>query len=616
MPLIESLSPSGVPADSLASTWISLRGPSLILEKQSTITLTDPSSKLSVTSQLVECNQHGTEGDACFKPTFVWSSGQGSVEFTQIVIHPVRDSTPVPQTGLSLIYFAPTILSISPTTAKDGDIITVNAPWFSTTRNITCTFVWKKPSNDGGGESVIVQEQSVNIFERKTHCRVPVLDGAHNHIVEIYVTMLNRDFTSKHAPAFFYYLDTRHLTFYDSFDTGTDMFVVDPASSATGSTLLDWIKFDESSSRSVARMTSHVSSTNQRSTIVSQSVVANRVDQQLHLEFVSDTGSSVGNVELCYLSGVDPSYGVYGGINTDTSTGKHTLSIAYQLGESAPKQTKTVQCMRYVPGTAHAIEMKLVRPEMEMMYQNITAFNEWISAQNISINSTHSTPDEPWRIDVMVRQGYTPICSLSLVTQNREVESFKSMLSTGCLGVAQSVSASGQQPGSGAPLVLNIDRIWVSCQFDVLCDNVTHVPKHFANITTAEPNYIQQYGKTVVAAVSSIAGSLLFLLLLIIPITIGFILLWRFLATKKKEKQAKLEAWKFEFVLDKNVSSIDDDNFASVARKIYKVDEDEKQRRNFLSLRQFSNVRDVELEDLSSDMTMTDSEIELLDRRS
>lgn len=74
-----------------------------------------------------------------------------------------------------------------------------------------------------------------------------------------------------------------------------------------------------------------------------------------------------------------------------------------------------------------------------------------------------------------------------------------------------------------------------------------------------------------------------------------------------------MEAWKFEFVLDKNVSSVDDDNFASVARKMYKVnDEDNKQRRNFLSLKQFSNVRDMELADLSSDVT--DSEFELLDR--
>ncbi len=55
-PQIESLSPPGVPADSLESTSISLRGINLNLEQQSVITLTDPSSKLSVTAPLVECS--------------------------------------------------------------------------------------------------------------------------------------------------------------------------------------------------------------------------------------------------------------------------------------------------------------------------------------------------------------------------------------------------------------------------------------------------------------------------------------------------------------------------------------------------------------------------------
>ncbi len=63
-PRIESLSPFGVPSDSLESTWISLRGIHLNLEQKVLITLTDPSSKVSVTSQLVECSS-GNVLDVC-----------------------------------------------------------------------------------------------------------------------------------------------------------------------------------------------------------------------------------------------------------------------------------------------------------------------------------------------------------------------------------------------------------------------------------------------------------------------------------------------------------------------------------------------------------------------
>ncbi len=126
-PKIESLSPSGVPEDSLESTWISLRGINLDLEQRSLITLTDNSSKLSVTAQLVKCSS-GNVLDVCFKPSFAWPSGRDSVQFSDVIIYPVNSSTPIPQPGLSLTYFHPKISSIHPTTVINGDIITVNLP--------------------------------------------------------------------------------------------------------------------------------------------------------------------------------------------------------------------------------------------------------------------------------------------------------------------------------------------------------------------------------------------------------------------------------------------------------------------------------------------------------
>ncbi len=95
-PIIGKISPIGVPADSLLTTWIRLNGQHVSLNAQSTITLVDPGIKLSVTANLVDCSTVGLEGDACFKPSFNWPTGRGSVEFTEIFVSSVPDSTPVP----------------------------------------------------------------------------------------------------------------------------------------------------------------------------------------------------------------------------------------------------------------------------------------------------------------------------------------------------------------------------------------------------------------------------------------------------------------------------------------------------------------------------------------
>ena len=89
------------------------------------------------------------------------------------------------------------------------------------------------------------------------------------------------------------------------------------------------------------------------------------------------------------------------------------------------------------------------------------------------------------------------------------------------------------------------------------------------------------------------------------------------MARKRREKQAKLDAWKFEFVLDKNVSSVDDKRF-SVARRMYKVNQEEENKVK-RALKRFSHVREYEMTDLSStssemSMSTSDSDLELLDR--
>ncbi len=448
---------------------------------------------------------------------------------------------------------------------------------------------------------MIRQEVSVGIYPQKVYCPVPSMNGANNHVVEIFVTkMLNRDF-----PTFFYYLDTRLLTFYDSFDQDTIMNVFEPDFSSASNTVIEWMAFDERFGRSIAKMTSYLSPLKPRSMILSKSALINQVDQQLHLEFVPDL-NSVGNVELWYVSQKDQSYYVYSSVNLD-SDGTYSLSISYRLGESTIEQmtTKVIKCPDYALGTVHTLEMKLVRPEIEMMNHNITLFNEWISGQSVSTNISNPVPDESWRIDAVLKKGYSVICSQSFGTDKFEVELFKQMfLSEGLLAISQSLPLNVQKPSSP---VLNIDRVWISCQYDASGCNVTHVPKNFVNSTTSDTiaNLVQQQGKVVVAAVSSVAGSL-FLLFLLLAFVPGIIfVVWKLLGMRgKREKQAKLDAWKFEFELNRNVSSLDDKRF-SVSRRVYQTSHDENKLKG--TLKKFAQVRDYEMSDVS---TGSDSEME------
>ncbi len=317
-----------------------------------------------------------------------------------------------------------------------------------------------------------------------------------------------REFTRKNGPAFFYYFDTRLLTFYDSFDQDTVLEVFEPVLSSADNTLIEWREFDEQLGRSIAKMTSYLSTLKPRSMILCKSALINQVDQQLQLEFVSDL-DSVANVELLYVSQKDQSYYVYSSVRLD-SDGTYSLSISYQLGESMVEQmTKVIKCPDYALGTVHTLEMKLVRPEIEMMNHNITRFNEWISVQNISTNISNPVPDEPWRIDAVLKKEYSFVCSLSFATDESEVELFKQMLlSEGLLAISQSLPLHVQQTPSSP--VLNIDRVWISCQYGATYGcNVTQVPKKNSsvNTTTSEAMVnVQQYGKTVVAAVFTVAA--------------------------------------------------------------------------------------------------------------
>ncbi len=311
------------------------------------------------------------------------------------------------------------------------------------------------------------------------------------------------------------------------------------------------------------------------------------------------------------MSQKDQSYYVYSSVNLD-SDGTYSLSISYQLGESSMTEqmtTKVIKCPDYALGTVHTLDMKLVRPEIEVMNHNITRFNEWISTQDISTNSSNPVLDEPWRIDAVLKRGYSVVCSLSFGTDKSEVELFKQMLlSKGILAISQSLPLHVQTPSSP---VLNIDRVWISCQYEASGCNVTHVPKNIVNTTTTTTgdtiaNLVQQQGKTVVAVVSSVAGSL-FLLFLLLAFVPGILfVVWKLFGMRgKREKQAKLDAWKFEFALNGNVSSLDDKRF-NVSRRRVQTNQDENKLKG--ALRRFAQVSDVS--------TGSDSEIDLLDDNS
>lgn len=49
-------------------------------------------------------------------------------------------------------------------------------------------------------------------------------------------------------------------------------------------------------------------------------------------------------------------------------------------------------------------------------------------------------------------------------------------------------------------------------------------------------------------------------------------MLWEDINQKKEKNspETKLDAWKFEFVLDKNVDSMNDERYSSCARRMYK----------------------------------------------
>ncbi len=611
-PRIDSLSPSAVPVGNSvdsSGTWISIRGTYLLLENESTITLTDPSLGLSVTSQITKCKS-GAPGEVCFQPVFVWPSGRGSIEFTEISIQPVNGSISISQPDYALVYYQPTIVGLGSTTAREGNIITVDVPWFSTTNgNTTCTFVWRKSS----GENVTVRVQPVSIYKHTVHCQVPTLEGALNQKVEIYVTMSNRDFNPRKAPAFFYYMDTRSFTFYDTFDQPRSVEVFEPDPSSINNTIIEWINFDEETSRSELRMTSHLSTgSKHRSQIVSKSTIVNQLDQTVHMEFISDS-DTFGNVELWYVSASDPNYHVYVSVGVD-SVGKRSIGIYYQLGvgvEPKTKQFKYAECPQYSAGVVHTMEMKLVRPEIEMKNVNATLFNAWLAAQPVSTNSTQAVPDEPWRIDMAVKQGDTQICSLSLETEKAQVEQFKRMLSTGRLGIAQSVppspspspspsrSLQAQQRRSDSVLTveLKIDRVWISCQYDsndaAGCNNVTQIPKNYAGnevFIRDSSLKVSRFTDSVASIMIFVAVGLfvLFVILSTIPLLVfGFWKLWRF--TKRRLNQHGHAGG--------SSSSDEDEFFIRAARKIHRTDvSDETRLRKIL-------ISKMHLGTVSSDVT-------------
>lgn len=103
-------------------------------------------------------------------------------------------------------------------------------------------------------------------------------------------------------------------------------------------------------------------------------------------------------------------YGIFG-IDLD---GNSYITLGYRIETDTVQENMTTgSCPAFTPTSEEAFSLiiKPVRLDVELYYNNITAFYEWMTVQNTTSNNT--IPSAPWRIFVMIKYRDTVICSLN-----------------------------------------------------------------------------------------------------------------------------------------------------------------------------------------------------------
>jgi hypothetical protein len=372
-------------------------------------------------------------------------------------------------------------------------------------------------------------------------------------------------------PAFLDYIEISSQEYYDTFDEDNlfNNFTIVEEPNALS---FVWIPFDEMTSRSLINMTSSLSDTVPRTKIHSLKPLVTKLDQQILIEFLTNASQVENLLELWILSSCDSSY-IYGSFGIDPS-GNTYLSLNYNIeANGLQANILTTSCSPFQPVSeeAYSLIVKTVRPEVELYNENVTAYYEWLAIQNITQDNVIASI--PWRIDVLLKHSGTVLCSLSK-TPNVTASDMQLRFLNSSIAISQSIYEKnnvrkGKQNQSTTNITVSIDRIWVECQYSI-CNVTNSIP----NENNIKPEYVKQ-GNIALTALSSITGGLFGLLILAICIPLIIVLLWRFISQRtRKVRQSKLDAWRFEFVLDSNSSSSSSSDNGRIGKADKKLHQD------------------------------------------
>jgi hypothetical protein len=562
IPKITEVYPKSFDMSLALTSWISLTGNYLNLNNQSSVILIDTNTGYSVPCNLLNCNSIGMKGNLCFLPKWL-PPGIGYIEFDIQINIAGNNSNNNYDSGLSLIYYKPEITRLFPTSAISGQIISLYSYWYNVDSNITCNFTHIRTGN-----SIIITASFMST--QYISCMIPYFKNVRfNDVIQVSSQVEDTIYNPKVVPAFFYYINISNQEYYTSFDID-NLFISFNISEGTEALSLTWIPFDEATSRSLMNMTSTFSLSITRTTIQSIKPLLTSADHQLLVEFLTSR-NQVGNViEISILSSIDSSY-LYGAFGIDPN-GNTYISLQYRINTNTTLENNLISfCPEFNPqsNVAYSLILRPVRTDVELYYDNTTAFYEWIATQNINNNSI---PNSSWRIDVMIEYGGNIVCKLNSTPSVQGIDMLLRFTNSS-ITIGQSIYQNGNRrkwKASQGNTVLSVymNRIWIECQYE-FCNLTTFITQPGYNSDNIRQANIIQQKKSTIALASIIGG--IFVLLIISCLCLILLLLWR-LTRKKKVPDSKLDAWKFEFVLDKNTSSLNDERYSTFARRMYKVE--------------------------------------------
>jgi hypothetical protein len=211
----------------------------------------------------------------------------------------------------------------------------------------------------------------------------------------------------------------------------------------------------------------------------------------------------------------------------------------------------------------------------------------------------------------MIEYGGNIVCKLNS-TPSVQGTDMLSRFTNSSITIGQSVYQSGNRRKwkalqANTILTLAMNRIWIQCQYE-FCNLTTFVIQPgYGPDDVKQANITQQKNSKTIALASVIGGILVLLIISCVCLILLFVL-WTF-KRKNKAPDSKLDSWRFEFVLDKNTSSLNDERYSTFARRMYKVENQDainsKLQSIFkkkLSIKPFSELEMNEISESFSDV--------------